>query len=330
MSIISNLKNSGALVLYHDYRNGTAYDLSGNSNHGTLTDTAWTNTGISFPASTSVITVADSAELQLTEFAIIVGSENNDHNSAARIVSKRDAGGRNYELTIASSSSLFMRCVEDRFITSSIIGTKQIAVQAASGETPTAWYDGASEGNLNGTVTITTNDAPLLIGHLYTGSQNYYNTTQYVLIINRRLTSAEHSALYTELQAQRWPTKTQHRLTVASTDTWFSGFGVYESDSNTTGGYLENSPFQVQSGSFKVVTDTIGGALIKSIECVTNGTLLFPSEIDGLDAGWTGWENTGAGYSSGTLSLSSLVYTMTAGDKLALSDLNGLYNIKKV
>jgi hypothetical protein len=32
MSTIQNLISEGALVLYHDYRSGSAYDFSGNSN----------------------------------------------------------------------------------------------------------------------------------------------------------------------------------------------------------------------------------------------------------------------------------------------------------
>jgi hypothetical protein len=80
----------------------------------------------------------------------------------------------------------------------------------------------------------------------------------------------------------------------------------------------------------KVITDTINSVLVKSIECVGNGTLQFPIVIDGLDTGWTGWEASGGAYSQGTLSLSSLVYTMTTGDKLVLSDLHGLYMLEKV
>ena len=72
LSIIDSLKAEGVLKLYHDYRAGHVQDLSGNSNHGVMTATAWTNRGISFPASTSKITVADSAELQLTEGTLVV------------------------------------------------------------------------------------------------------------------------------------------------------------------------------------------------------------------------------------------------------------------
>jgi len=52
--------------------------------------------------------------------------------------------------------------------------------------------------------------------------------------------------------------------------------GVYESVANQTE-QLENSPFKVSSGSFKITRDTINGVDAKVIECVTAGTVYIPT-----------------------------------------------------
>ena len=75
-SIIDTLKAEGALVLYHDYRARNFNDLSGNNNDGTPTGSvAFTGNGVNLPLApfaSNNISVADSAELQLTAGTLIV------------------------------------------------------------------------------------------------------------------------------------------------------------------------------------------------------------------------------------------------------------------
>jgi hypothetical protein len=397
-NVIQNLISEGALVLYHDYRSGSAYDWSGNSNDGTLTDTNWTGRGLAFPATTSVVTVADSPELQLAEVCLVALGEFNKHDASSRIISKRDAGGINYEMYLNTATRVFMvGNGSDAEITQDVSGATCISVQSANNEISTAWLDGVSLGNMDDTILLSADDAPLKIGNFHSGGHRFYNTLQAALIVNRKLTAGEHLALYNELVALRWPTKTSHRfkgnneilngnfknwtaddpddwtvfgtedagsyitessqrcnlvsdgdnigiqqttltagriyeviINVISLDTtlelnmvsgsnvlinstglkrykmtagtsafqikrnvtvgavncifdnvsvrpwhgsWMTGYGAHESSGNTTAGYLENTPFQVQSGSFKVSVQTVNNRPTKVIECVTDGTI---------------------------------------------------------
>ena len=81
MTTIQDLIDTDNLVLWHDYRNGTALDQSTNDpelteNDGTLTDTTWTGNSLTFPETTSVVTVADSDDIQLTAGCLMIFTYN--------------------------------------------------------------------------------------------------------------------------------------------------------------------------------------------------------------------------------------------------------------
>ncbi len=54
-------------------------------------------------------------------------------------------------------------------------------------------------------------------------------------------------------------------------------FGALANERTITSGFIENTPFEVQSGSFKVIDDTIDGQDVKAIECVTAGIFSIPT-----------------------------------------------------
>ena len=54
-------------------------------------------------------------------------------------------------------------------------------------------------------------------------------------------------------------------------------FGALANEATVSSGFLENTPFQVNSGSYKVIDDTIGGETVKAIECATAGKLYILS-----------------------------------------------------
>ena len=58
--------------------------------------------------------------------------------------------------------------------------------------------------------------------------------------------------------------------------TWETYSGVYESVANRSE-ILENSPFRIGSGSFKITSELIDGQIVKSIECITDGYLYMPT-----------------------------------------------------
>ena len=71
---MSSLPNKSNIVLDHRYFLGNFRDFSGNANHGTPTGCSWEHrkTDMVRFNSTDVITVADSPELQFTDFTLIV------------------------------------------------------------------------------------------------------------------------------------------------------------------------------------------------------------------------------------------------------------------
>jgi hypothetical protein len=74
--------------------------------------------------------------------------------------------------------------------------------------------------------------------------------------------------VYSEIKSTDWITaEYQKGLKALCKTDW----GVHESVAAVTSGYLENSPFQVGSGSFKISKDTISGDNVKVIECVSSG-----------------------------------------------------------
>lgn len=273
MGIIQNLIDEGALVLYHDYRSGSAYDFSGHGNSGALTDTSFTGDGVRFPDTTSVDTVADALEVRVPSGATFIVTGDFDQHTDTRLISKRDGTGSNYEFTLGTSNRIYMNAV---YITYGVTGSKYVAASLDSGETPVAWIDGVSVGNMSGTTNINSNASDVLIGNFYTGNYNFDSIMETALIINRKLTAAEHLELYTELENKIWPTKVRQRV---NSTLWTTAWGAYESNGNTTGGQLENSEFQVSSGSFKISRDTIENRDCKVIECVTAGVFYVPTSF---------------------------------------------------
>jgi len=206
-SFLLDLKAEGALALWHDYRRGDAQDMSGNGNDGVLgAGVALDRWGAEFTSVSGLITVADSASLQLTALTIAVFGTFPNITAGGRLVSKRDGGGNNYEFGTNSTTSLFYfdSASASRTISASPIGRKYLAVSATNGAIPVGYRDGISVGNFSGTATITVNDAPLIVGGLYTGGLRHPSHIGAVVIANRILTATEHAKLYGELANQDW------------------------------------------------------------------------------------------------------------------------------
>jgi hypothetical protein len=103
-----------------------------------------------------------------------------------------------------------------------------------------------------------------------------------VQVFNRALTQSEITALY---------------QCGASAVNFKTDYGVCESvaaeSATPPGTELSNSPFRIESGSFKISTDTIGGDTCKVIECVTAGVLQVPTAYfhgDETQAAYGSWE----------------------------------------
>jgi len=305
--IIDDLKAEGVLVLYHDYRSRSFHDFSGNGNDGTPTDVHFSgNRGVRFPASTSVITVSDSPELQLTEGTLVVFGEFLSQEYNERIISKRDNGGTNYEmhLQVTPVPRLYLYDgTYGRFINANITGRKYIAINMKDGEACEAYVDGVSIGLFYNTSVISVDDAPLLIGHRYGNLYNLRSTLTAALIINRKLTASEHAELYAELSGMRWPSRGFFRDKDAdSTDgrVQFATTWAAEESYSLTSGWIPNTPLKISSGTWSVITEQVDGKLSKVLRCDSAGIVYLDTSIvtgsptEDAYGTWEWWLNKGA------------------------------------
>jgi hypothetical protein len=313
--------------MYHDYRSGTFRDWFENGHDGVPTDTQWTNGGLRFPESTSKVTVADAPGLQLTKGALVAFSPYGftSQVSFENLISKRDAGGVNYQLYLASGQLFFYEGANYRTVNTDVVGRKQIGLNFETGTTSELFLDTDKPLAFSGGSVVTEDDAPLTLGGYYSPVNNFKSNAGSILIFNRPLTATEHAIVYGKLAAMKWPRKRYGTNDISSHSDW----GANVTPVAISEGPIGSTPYKVLTGSFKVVDDVLNGKQIKAFECITNGTILFPPFGDKSDSDWTGWEDTGAGYVQGTLTLSSLVYSMTAGDKIAYADRAGNQSIIK-
>jgi hypothetical protein len=253
MSTISNLISEGALVLYHDYRNGTAYDLSGNSNHGTLTDTNFSR-GLRFNGSSTVVEISDydvagNSYQDMSVMALVqappqtrgtiigqytTGSNQrswlittgNTDTTKLRVLTADSGAGtntRNYESSITAFDGSFHTVGftwDSGTLELYVDGVKDTSVNKIDDDAFSALNNAADS------VMLGKRDATDYLDGFINAACN----------ANSVLTEAEMLSLHVEIVALNWPTKTSHRLTVATVPTWYAGFGVNESSGNTTSG----------------------------------------------------------------------------------------------
>jgi hypothetical protein len=206
--LIDSLISASELVLYLDFRSGPLTglnDLSGQGNNGVGTDIDWVDNtaGLRFNALTSVVTVADAAELQLTEGSLVWLGE--FHRQAAEVlIYKRDAGGTNYEVNLTAANVQLYDGTNTRFLATNIEGDKYVAVNMENGAIGDVYVDGLLAGALDNTSAISVDNADLLIGNNHLNTANTGATCAACLIVNRLLTATEHATLYGELANLTW------------------------------------------------------------------------------------------------------------------------------
>jgi hypothetical protein len=209
-SIIQELVSEDSLVLYHDYRAGHAKDLSGQGNDGVISGGFLCPDGLIHADSADVTTVSDNANLQLATGSIfvLVDLQNMRADYDQVLVSKRDAGGTNYALSIDKSTQklIFYDGSNSRSSTSTVLGAKSLGATFATNYAAIAYMDGVSDGAFDGASTVTVDDADLTIGGIWTSNYQQQNPIGAVVIVNRILSEGEMARLHGELVNRKWPT----------------------------------------------------------------------------------------------------------------------------
>jgi hypothetical protein len=277
MNLLSRLKGAGELILHHDYRAGHYQDLSGNGNHGTPTSgVTLGKAGARIPGNSDWISVADSPELQLTALSIVVFFAEGFHNWRSRqdFVCKRDAGGTNYH--VYSNTAGQLSCWDGDSSPDwnvDYLSSKSLIFTMTNGANGTLYLDGVSAGSSTTAIDVATDDAPLIIGNLYSGSRQVnQNTLSAVAIVNRILTPTEAAELHTDLAGTP---DTRKIISTPSMGLVSLGNNARETTSNITAGWIPGTIWQVDSGEFAVEIETVDGKECKIIECKTNGNAYF-------------------------------------------------------
>jgi len=209
MQTLERLKSEGKVALDIDIRKNSLLDQSGNGNHAVGEGGTYVNTrlGRGYLAgcnNTNKLIVSDSASLRATDVTVFIFGEFEQQNIFSRIISKRDAGGTQYEIRISSASI----SVYDGSTTStaevSIIGKNLIAVKIPTSGIPQLYLDGIYIMDFDSSVSITENDADLNLSNYYASDYSFNNpVTKYTIANESSLTDQQIHDIYFEYMNSR-------------------------------------------------------------------------------------------------------------------------------
>jgi len=201
-SFIQQCINDRTIRLYHNYLLGNSLDLSLFGNDGSDTDVEYADDGVVFPLSTSNITVSDSTSIQLIKGTIVAWCKSGIVSMTAdeMLISKRDAGGTNYEFYLNATQLCFYDGTAQTTVTTDVIDDTMVALNFEDFKICEGFVQGESVGDFNAGCMVSVDDAPVVIGNRYTGTSRFKSTLSKLLVFNRKLTPLEHFRVFCELE----------------------------------------------------------------------------------------------------------------------------------
>jgi len=336
MSIFKTIKDSD-ICFYVDFRDKNIVDKSGNKNFQFINNAHLNQTGVILDGVAGHIRSDDGFNIGVDDFSLMAGLETYEGNINAVLVDASWSTGLVWKIYEASTQfELFLNQQKFDFSygSTNIKGEKSFAVSAVRNGNAKSFVNGI----LNNTVDISfQSSANLTASQINIGGESTQNflkgTGHYVLCVKKALTETEIAQLTAELEAIKYPKKIIGRIYDKTTETFPIHFktdwGSLANNRTLTTGFIENTPFEIQSGSFRIISDVINGQQIKAIECVSGGSFRLQ---DGY--GGTEWElliDTGSGYaeSDGSGIITNNIFTMATGNKISLANIKGEYSIVK-
>ncbi len=285
-SIIQQLKS--VTTLHADFRSGDANDRSPLARAVTITAPVQIKSGIgaTFQGAGRIV-YADHASGRNTTGSIVVLGNFNNQVVNKTIFSAVDGGGTRIKLSHYSVTQLYVSASAVRTITADTSNKKCLAINYATGGIPSLYSNGVLTGSFSDTITVTADDAPIVIGNVSDGSEPTSDTIAVVMEFSRVLTASEHASIYAELSAMKWPTKPFTKA--SSNNALYSSFKNIHLEGapisvaargGAIGQFLETTPFQFGDATarYSISTDTVfGKANTKVISCSTAGLLYMPS-----------------------------------------------------
>jgi hypothetical protein len=135
-------------------------------------------------------------------------------------------------------------------------------------------------------------------------------------------------AIYDSVKSTDWIAQEYEKGRSAG---WKTEYGAFVSGTNITSGYLENTPFEVKSGTWKIVSDIIEGKEVKAIECIVAGTIYIPihwfqqTPTEAAYGAWDWWiYHANASRTKSALVANSKTHTLSNGYNLDILNTEGV------
>ena len=209
-SIISKLKAEGVLVVYHDYRNGTTKDLSGNGLDGTIVGTpAFNHNGLDLKSAADYVQIASDARTHVINGSIICYFDKQRSQIPYYIAAYNVLGAPNdiryihYTALVGGADTFSLNNGSSEITLAHTLNNKCIAVNLTNAGAAQFFADG---------VLVGTTVSSLTIGGTANDLKNY-SASGALLLFSRRLTATEHAQVFAELENLKFNTKTLARST---------------------------------------------------------------------------------------------------------------------
>lgn len=174
----------------------------------------WCNTKLGYGircTGAGKLTYASNAALSLAGSSatwVLQGGVFQKQITAARLLSKRDASGTDWDIKLNSATELVLfDGTNVSVMTGNIIGKRCIAITLVSGAKPKLYLDGTyvSEGSLTCTIPTNATPPPFVVSSFYSVAYVFEEVINRITILNRALPAQDIAQLYTELMSERYP-----------------------------------------------------------------------------------------------------------------------------
>ncbi len=340
MSILKRYINEGKVLIFCDFRSGSIQDKI-NSISTTQNGTLLSNSGLLFDGSARLN--MNSLDIGLSDFTIL--GQINFKARKDQTMGLLGYNASNFPLFYTTALQLRAYISGTTFSSGSHSGDflskeKTVGYTADRDGDITFFEDGTSIGSTDFSSKAAVNiNYAMALGSFFAASNNtpFYGNFYYFLVIKQALTDTEIAQLTSELNRlpdQRVDSQafSYNPSTKVYTPTvYFKGeMHALANERTISSGQLENTPFEISSGSFKLITENVNGYECRVIECVTNGSLYLRTNYSST-TGWNRFVNTGSGYAETSAALGTAnTFPLTSpGDKIVYASKDpkqSLYN----
>lgn len=190
-TLLDTRTTKGDLVL--DFRRKSLVDYGANQNDASASGCYFSDNHGIVHGSSGVVTIADADSLQFTDFTMIFRFDSGitKQTSNEYLYDKRDAGGAQLSVYITATGVTIYDGTNTRTAARNLIGVKDLCVYGSATGTPKLAIGGLYDSDFSGALTVSVNDAPLLIGSAYGGGSVLGSALSYALVAPELLSESD-------------------------------------------------------------------------------------------------------------------------------------------